>query len=68
MAVGVVVSFDEERGYGFIECEDGDKLFVHHASIEMDGFRTLSPGDRVVFDILVGKRGPEAKHVNKLGA
>lgn len=66
MAIGKVVSFNDDQGYGFIECDDGEKIFVHHSSIEMDGFRTLSPGDKVVFDILVGKRGPEAKHVNRV--
>jgi CspA family cold shock protein len=66
MAVGVVRSFDEEAGYGFIETDDGEKLFVHHSSIIMDGFRTLSPGAKVLFDIVVGKRGPEAKQVRKL--
>ena len=66
MAMGVVTSFDEENGYGFIESEEGEAVFVHHSSIEMQGFRSLSPGDRVTFDILVGRRGPEAKHVQKL--
>lgn len=66
MAVGVVSSFDNEEGYGFIETDDGDHLFVHHTSIEMEGFRTLSPGAKVIFDIFDGKRGLEAKHVRKI--
>lgn len=66
MAMGVVTSFDEDNGYGFIESDQGDTVFVHHTAIEMQGFRILAPGDRVAFDILIGKRGPEAKHVNKI--
>ena len=66
MAVGVVVSFDDDAGYGFIEVNEDEKVFVHHSSIEMDGFRTLSPGAKVIFDIVVGKRGPEAKQVRKI--
>ena len=65
MVVGTVRSFDDENGYGFILTAEGEKIFVHHSSIEMEGFRTLSPGDQVVFEIVVGKRGPEAKHVRK---
>lgn len=66
MVVGVVHSFNDEEGYGFIEMENGEKIFVHHSNIEMDGFRTLSPGAEVTFEIDVGKRGQEAKHVRKL--
>ncbi len=66
MAVGVVRSFNEEAGYGFIETDEGEHIFVHHSSIEMNGFRTLSPGAKVLFDIVTGKRGPEAKHVRKI--
>ncbi len=66
MAVGVVRSFNEEAGYGFIETDEGEQIFVHHSAIEMDGFRTLSPGAKVLFDIVVSKRGPEAKQVRKI--
>jgi CspA family cold shock protein len=66
MATGVVISFDDNNGYGFIQMDDGDTAFVHHSSIEMEGFRTLKPGDQVSFDVLVGKRGVEAKHVSKI--
>jgi len=65
MVVGIVRSFDDENGYGFIETDEGEKVFVHHSSIEMEGFRTLSPGDHVICEIVVGRRGPEAKHVRK---
>jgi len=66
MAVGMVNVFSDEDGYGFIEMDDGEKVFVHHKSIIMEGNRTLSRGDRVIFDIVVGKRGPEAKNVRKI--
>ena len=66
MANGVVKSFDDENGYGFIETDEGEAVFVHHSAIEMEGFRSLSAGDKVAFDIIIGKRGPEARHVNKL--
>jgi CspA family cold shock protein len=66
MTVGVVRSFNDEEGYGFIETDDGEKLFVHHSSIEMEGFRTLSPGANVIFEIEIGTRGPEAKKVRKI--
>jgi CspA family cold shock protein len=66
MAVGVVKSFNNDAGYGFIETDEGDLVFVHHSSIVMEGFRTLSPGAKVLFDVVVGKRGPEAKQVRKL--
>lgn len=66
MAVGVVRSFNDEDGYGFIETDEGEHIFVHHSAIEMEGFRTLSPGARVLFDIVIGKRGPEAKQVRKI--
>jgi cold shock protein len=66
MAVGVVRSFDNEAGYGFIETDEGEQIFVHHSAIIMEGFRTLSPGAKVLFDIEVGKRGPEARQVRKI--
>jgi CspA family cold shock protein len=50
---------------GFIEQEEGDDIFVHHSAINMAGFRTLSEGDRVSFEIEVGERGPAAKNVEK---
>jgi CspA family cold shock protein len=63
---GVVKWFSNKKGYGFIEQEDGDDIFVHHSAINMQGFRTLSEGDRVSFEIEVGERGPAAKNVEKL--
>ena len=65
MAVGFVLSFNEEEGYGFIENDEGEHFFVHHSSIEMEGFRNLAEGDKVLFDITVTKRGNEAVNVRK---
>lgn len=66
MSQGIVKWFSDEKGFGFIEQEEGNDLFVHHSSIDMKGFRTLSQGDRVGFDTESGDRGPVAKNVKKL--
>ena len=66
MAEGIVKWFNAKKGFGFIEQEDGDDVFVHHSAINMDGFRSLKEGDRVTFDIEQGNRGPAAKNVKKL--
>jgi CspA family cold shock protein len=63
---GVVKWFSNKKGYGFIEQEEGDDIFVHHSAINMQGFRTLAEGDQVSFEIEVGERGPSAKNVEKL--
>ncbi len=65
MPNGVVKWFSNRKGYGFIEQEEGDDIFVHHTAINMSGFRTLTEGDRVSFEIEVGDRGPAAKNVEK---
>ena len=65
MPNGVVKWFSNRKGYGFIEQQEGDDIFVHHSAINMSGFRTLSEGDRVSFEIEVGDRGPAAKNVEK---
>ena len=65
MPNGVVKWFSNRKGYGFIEQQEGDDIFVHHSAINMSGFRTLSEGDRVSFEIEVGERGPAAKNVEK---
>ena len=65
MPNGVVKWFSNRKGYGFIEQEEGDDIFVHHSAINMPGFRTLAEGDRVSFEIEVGDRGPAAKNVEK---
>ncbi len=65
MANGIVKWFSDKKGFGFIEQEEGGDIFVHHTSIKMSGFRTLSEGDRVSFDIEESDRGPVAKNVEK---
>jgi CspA family cold shock protein len=62
---GVVKWFSNRKGYGFIEQEEGDDIFVHHSAINMPGFRTLAEGDHVSFEIEIGDRGPAAKNVEK---
>lgn len=65
MAQGIVKRFTEKKGFGFIEQEDGEDVFVHHSSINMPGFKTLAQGDRVSFDMETSDRGLKAKNVNK---
>jgi CspA family cold shock protein len=62
---GIVKWFSEKKGYGFIEQEDGPDIFVHFSSINAPGFKTLSEGEHVSFDIEESDRGPVAKNVNK---
>ncbi len=66
MADGIVKWFSDKKGFGFIEREDDSDIFVHYSSINMDGFKTLSEGDRVSFDVEESDRGPAAKNVSKL--
>lgn len=63
MANGTVKWFDDRKGYGFIEKEDGGDVFVHHTGINATGFKSLREGDRVTFDIEQGKKGPAAVNV-----
>ena len=66
MANGTVKWFSVRRGYGFIEKEDGVDIFVHYSEISMPGFKVLSPGDRVRFDVETSDRGPKAINVLKI--
>ena len=66
MAQGIVKWFNDRKGYGFISQEDGNDVFVHFSSIEATGYKTLSEGDTVNFEIEESDRGPEAKNVNKV--
>jgi CspA family cold shock protein len=65
LAEGIVKWFSEKKGFGFIEQEDGPDIFVHYSSINSPGFKTLSEGERVSFDVEESDRGPVAKNVNK---
>ena len=60
---GTVKWFNGDKGYGFISREDGDDLFVHYSEIQSEGFRSLSEGDRVEFEITQGKKGLQASSV-----
>jgi len=63
LAEGTVKWFSNEKGYGFIEREDGDDLFVHFSEIQVDGYRTLAQGQRVEFEITQGDKGLQASKV-----
>ena len=64
MAEGIVKWFNDTKGFGFIEQEDGPDVFVHFSAIKSDGFKSLNEGDRVMFDIEQGEKGPAAVNVN----
>ncbi|NBD26687.1 cold shock domain-containing protein [Paenibacillus rhizovicinus] len=63
---GKVKWFNAEKGYGFIETEQGGDVFVHFSAIQSEGFKTLEEGQSVEFDIVEGARGPQAANVQKL--
>ena len=63
MAEGTVKWFNDRKGYGFIEQEDGPDVFVHHSGINAAGFKSLKEGDRVTFDVEDGDKGPSAVNV-----
>jgi CspA family cold shock protein len=63
--IGTVKWFDARRGYGFIGREDGPDVFVHYSAIQGEGYRSLSEGDRVEFEIVNGEKGPQAANVRR---
>ncbi|MFF2529362.1 cold-shock protein [Brevibacillus sp. NPDC058079] len=66
MQQGIVKWFNAEKGYGFIQVEGGDDVFVHYSAIQSDGFKSLDEGQKVEFEIVQGSRGPQAASVSKL--
>lgn len=67
MQKGRVKWFNAEKGFGFIERDNGDDVFVHFSAIAMDGFKTLEEGMQVEFDVVQGAKGPQAANVVKIG-
>ena len=63
MPTGIVKWFSDQKGYGFIEQEDGPDVFVHHTNISMEGFKSLQEGAKVTFEIEQGQKGPTAVNV-----
>ncbi|MEE2874568.1 MAG: cold-shock protein [Candidatus Latescibacterota bacterium] len=63
---GTVKWFNDAKGFGFIERENGDDVFVHHSAIQAEGFRTLSDGQQVEFEVVQGPKGPAAESVTTL--
>ncbi|WP_101844019.1 cold-shock protein [Halobacillus sp. Marseille-P3879] len=66
MKTGTVKWFNAEKGFGFIEVEGGDDVFVHFSAIQEEGFKSLEEGQSVEFEITEGDRGPQAANVVKL--
>jgi CspA family cold shock protein len=66
MAHGTVKWFNDQKGFGFITQEEGGDVFVHHSAIEGAGFRSLTEGDLVEFEVTQGAKGPQAQSVKKL--
>jgi cold shock protein len=66
MANGTVKWFNDHKGFGFISQEDGSDVFVHFSAISGSGFKSLSEGDRVSFEVEQGTKGPSAKNVTKI--
>jgi CspA family cold shock protein len=66
MSEGTVKWFNESKGFGFIQNEEGGDVFVHFSAIQGEGFKTLSEGQRVSFDVAQGKKGQEATNVRTI--
>ncbi|MGH7566284.1 MAG: cold-shock protein [Gemmatimonadota bacterium] len=66
MPTGKVKWFNDAKGYGFIQREDGEDVFVHFTAIQSDGFKTLAEGQDVEFEVLDGQKGPQAANVLKV--
>jgi cold shock protein len=66
VATGTVKFFNSEKGYGFISREQGDDVFVHYSNIQGEGYKTLTEGQQVEFDVAPGRKGEEAQNVRAL--
>ncbi|WP_458461268.1 cold-shock protein [Paenibacillus sp.] len=66
MQTGTVKWFNADKGFGFIETEEGTDVFVHFSAIQGDGYKSLDEGQRVQFEVTQGNRGPQAENVTKL--
>ena len=66
MAEGTVKWFNDAKGFGFIEQDNGPDVFVHFSEIQGDGFKSLAEGDRVSFDVTEGQKGPQSSNVQKI--
>lgn len=64
--IGIVKWFNNDKGFGFIERENGDDVFVHFSAIQGNGFKSLEEGQQVEFEIVEGARGPQAANVTKI--
>ena len=68
MTVGTVKWFNADKGYGFIQPEDGEDVFVHFSAIQTSGYRSLNEGQAVEFDVAQGPKGPQAANVRPIEA
>jgi CspA family cold shock protein len=66
MPKGTVKWFNDSKGFGFIQSEDGGDVFVHQSAIQADGYRTLAEGETVEFEEIAGPKGPKAQNVRKV--